>query len=70
MSLTYKELRDNFMRRDEEAIHDIQRSNFYGTPPIEDRLYFAEQRLKDLTYVVMRLLENLDEQALKEKTHE
>ena len=59
---SHKLMREMFMERDKKAIESLNNRNYgFGGPlSIEDRLFFAEERLYDLCGVVCKLLEELD----------
>ena len=59
---SHKLLLEKFKERDEKAIQSLNNRNYgFGGPlSIEERLFFAEERLLDICGVVCKLLEELD----------
>ena len=64
---SHKLMLEKFQERDKKAIEALNNRNYgFGGPlSIEDRLFFAEERLYDLCGVVCKLLEELDKAQKK-----
>ena len=55
--ISYKQLAENFIERDNEAVDEYNN----GYKSIENRIDFINERLKDLCTVMVILLNKLDE---------
>ena len=67
-----KQLRENFIKRDSDAVYAMHNRYGYGiTPHMEYRIEFAERRLLDLCEVVVDLIQILEAQLVpKENNYE
>lgn len=65
--LTYREVRESFLERDNDAVSEFQNSVYSAT--IEGRISFISARLEDtmqvLLYVLRRLVEEEETQVVE-----
>lgn len=54
--MSISELLDGFIQRDKQAVEDFNNCFWPNSPPIEARILFTEERLKDLALLVIQAL--------------
>lgn len=60
-NITNKQAWDNFLRRDKEAVNDLNNHWMHGPITESRRLQFVEGRLEDICIVVGQLIKNLEQ---------